>query len=236
MGDHRSFLRYGADAVMYRGMSFAPATERLRTIRVGGASVTYRLQRGDFQAVREVWVEEVYRPPVEIPIGTVVDLGMNIGLTSLWYGLHGARRLHCVEPLAANIALGRRNLAQNGVPAEFVQAAIGPEDGTTHFRVDPRYSTRGHVDETGELEVPVVSMRTLLSGIDSVDLLKIDVEGAEIGLFRGDVSWLDKVNAIIIEFDKGDPRELAPIVEARGLRFIPAGSVRWNSMDFFIRE
>jgi FkbM family methyltransferase len=162
---------------------------------------------------------------------------MNIGLTSLWYGLHGATRLRCVEPLAGNMAIGRRNLAQNGVAADFVQAAIGPEDGTTRFHVDPRYSTRGYVDEkSGELEVPVVSMHTLLSDIDRVDLLKIDIEGAEIALFRGDVSWLEKVNAIIIEFDKGDPRELAPIVEAHGLRFVPAGSVRWNSMDFFIRE
>lgn len=198
--------------------------------------LTYRLQRGDIQAVREVWVEEAYRPPAEIPLDTVVDLGMNIGLTSLWYGMHGASRLRCMEPLGANMALGRRNLTQNGVSAEFVQAAIGPEDGTTRFRVDPRYSTRGRVDGTGELEVPVVSMGTLLADIDWVDLVKIDVEGAEIGLFRGDVSWLDKVNAIIIEFDAGNPRELAPIVEARGFRFVPAGSVRWNSMDFFIRE
>ncbi len=229
-------MRYSADAVLYRGLLVARPTGRLRTIRAGGATLTYRLQRGDFQAVREVWVEETYRPPVEIPLDTVVDLGMNIGLTSLWYGMHGASRLRCVEPLGANMALGQRNLAQNGVSAEFVQAAIGPEDGTTRFHVDPRYSTRGRVDRTGELEVPVISMRTLLSDIDWVDLVKIDVEGAEIGLFRGDVSWLDKVNAIIIEFDAGDPRELAPIVEARGFRFVPAGSVRWNSMDFFIRE
>lgn len=222
--------------MLYRALSLAPATRRLRTIRVGGATLTYRLQRGDLQAVREVWIEETYRPPVEIPLTTVVDLGMNIGLTSLWYALHGASRLRCVEPLAANMALGQRNLAQNGVHAEFAQAAIGPEDGTTRFRVDPRYSTRGHVDDAGELEVPVVSMRTLMSDLDWVDLVKIDVEGAEVGLFRGDLSWLEKVNAIIIEFDKGDPRELAPIVEAHGLRFLPAGSVRWNSMDFFIRE
>jgi FkbM family methyltransferase len=234
--DRRSFLRYGADAVLYRGLSLVPANERLRTIRLGGATLTYRLQRGDIQGVREVWVEECYRPPAEIPLDTVVDLGMNIGLTSVWYGLHGASRLRCVEPLPTNVALGRRNLAQNGVSAEFVQAAVGPEDGTARFHVDPRYSNRGHVDDAGQVEVPVVSMPTLLSDLDRVDLLKIDVEGAEAGLLRQDASWLDKINAIIIEFHSGTEHELAPIVEAHGFRFLPSGSVWSNSMDFFIRE
>jgi FkbM family methyltransferase len=236
MSDKRSFLRYGTDAVLSRGLVFAPASGRLRTIRVGGATLTYRLQRGDIQAVREVWVEKAYRPPVEIPFDTVVDLGTNIGLTTLWYAVHGASRLRCVEPLPANMALARRNLVQNGFSAEFVQAAIGSQDGTTRFHADPRYSTRGQVDEAGELEVPVVSMPTLLADLDRVDLLKVDVEGAEIGLFRAELSWLAKVNAIIIEFDRGDPRELAPRIEAQGFRYVPAGSVWWNSMDFFVRE
>jgi len=234
--DTRSFLRYGADAVLSRGLLFAPASHRLRTIRIGGATLTYRLQRGDIQAVREVWVEETYRPPVDIPLDTVVDLGANIGLTTLWYAVHGASRLRCVEPLQANIALARRNLIQNGVSAELVEAAIGPADGTTRFHADPRYSTRGHVDEAGELEVPVVSMSTLLADLDKVDLLKVDTEGAEVALFRAELSWLAKVNAIIIEFDRGDPRELAPLIEAQGFRYMPVGSAWWNSMDFFVRE
>ena len=236
MSDRRSMIRYGTDQALYRALAFAPASDRLRTIRVGDATVTYRLQRGDIQAVREVWVEECYRPPVEIPLDTVVDLGMNIGLTSLWYGLHGASKLICVEPVPENLRLGRRNLGQNGVTAKFVRAAIGPEDGTTRFRRDPMYSTHGHVDERGELEVPVLSMATLLADIERVDLLKIDIEGGEIPLLRGDLSWLRKVGAIIIEFGVGDAPELAPIVEAHGFRFIPTGSVWWNSMDFFVRE
>ena len=234
--DSRSFLRYGTDAILYRAMSVMPVPERQRTIRLGGAAITYRLQRGDIQGIREVWIDECYRPPVPTPLATVVDLGMNIGLTSLWYGLHGASRLRCVEPLAANMALGRRNLAQNGVQAEFVEAAIGPEDGTTRFAADPGHSNTGRIDAAGEIEVPVVSMSTLLSNLDRVDLLKIDIEGAESGLLRGDVSWLEKVNAIIIEFHLGYRRELVPLIEAHGFRFVPCGSAGWNSMDFFIRD
>jgi FkbM family methyltransferase len=234
--DRRSFLRYGTDAILSRAMSVVAMPERQRTIRLDGAVLTYRLQRGDIQSIREVWVEECYRPPVDTPLTTVVDLGMNIGLTSVWYGLHGASRLRCVEPVATNMALGRRNLAQNGVAAEFVEAAIGPEDGTTRFHVDPRHSNMGRVDRAGEIEVPVIGMPTLLADLERVDLLKIDIEGAELDLLRGDLGWLAKVNAIIIEFHLGYGDELVPVIEAQGFRFMPCGSVWWNSMDFFIRD
>ena len=239
VADGHSFLRYAADTVLYRGLYFARSSERKRTIRMGeGVKLTYRLNRGDIQAVREVWVEECYRPPVDIPIDTVVDLGANIGLTSLWYATHGASRLLCVEPLPENATLARRNLVQNGVRADFVQAAVGPADGTTRFKKDDDYSTRGHVVAAGGIEVSVLSMPTLLRRLDGtpVDLVKIDVEGAEDPLLRGDLAWLDRVRAVIIEFDCGDSVELSRILKTHGFRYVPAGSVWWNSMDFFIRD
>jgi len=45
-----------------------------------------------------------------------------------------------------------------------------------------------------------------MSGFSTVDLLKVDIEGAERQLLRGDVSWLDRVSALAIEFH-GDSRE-----------------------------
>jgi hypothetical protein len=37
-------------------------------------------------------------------------------------------------------------------------------------------------------------------GSDKVDLLKLDVEGAEEGLFsHSDVTWIDRVNSLIVE-------------------------------------
>jgi hypothetical protein len=74
--DLRSTLRYAGDTVLYRGLYFGRPSGRERTIRVGnGVSLTYRLNRGDIQAIREVWVEECYRPPVDIPIETDAKWG-----------------------------------------------------------------------------------------------------------------------------------------------------------------
>jgi FkbM family methyltransferase len=204
-----------------------------------GVKLTYRVNRGDIQAVREVWIEEVYRPPVDIPIDTVVDLGTNIGLTSVWYATQfQASRLLCVEPLAQNAALARRNLAQNGIQADFVEAAVGPEDGTVRFEEDQDYSTRGHVSASGTKEVPMLSMQTLLDrfGEQRIDILKMDIEGAEDPVLRGNLDWIDRVQAVIIEFDRGDPVELSQILEARGFRYMPPGSVPGRWSDFFVRD
>ena len=45
------------------------------------------------------------------------------------------------------------------------------------------------------------------SRFEYVGLLKVDIEGAEVELFKGDLDWLRKVRAIAIEFH-GDSRLL----------------------------
>jgi hypothetical protein len=63
-----------------------PGRNRERRIRVrGGIELNYRLNRGDMQSIREVWMDECYRLPFELAPGRLIDLGANIGLTSLWF-------------------------------------------------------------------------------------------------------------------------------------------------------
>ena len=45
------------------------------------------------------------------------------------------------------------------------------------------------------------------SGFPRIDLLKIDIEGAEVELFKGDTEWLSRVGAIAIEFHGESRRE-----------------------------
>jgi FkbM family methyltransferase len=58
--------------------------------------------------------------------------------------------------------------------------------------------------------VDAVTMTELIvqSGFPEVDILKVDIEGAEVSLFRGELSWLTRVRTIAIEFH-GNARERA---------------------------
>jgi FkbM family methyltransferase len=238
-----SFARCATDVVLSRGLRYwdLPGRDRERGVRfVDGGDVRYRLNRGDIQTIREVWLQECYRPPVEVPANVVVDLGANIGLTSLWYAKrYGAGRLLCVEPVAENARLARRNLSANAVTAEVVEAAVAASDGMGFLEVASDFNA-GRLGSRGRA-VRTVSMQTLLGHLPDdqvVDLLKVDIEGGEAELFSGRLDWLERVQAIIAELHPHlgvDRPAVAARLEGCGFRYVPAGCVRWNSMDFWFR-
>jgi FkbM family methyltransferase len=242
-----SATRLSTDVVLYRALRVArlrtenrPRSIRLRT----GGAFTYRLNRGDIQSIREVLMDEAYRLPFAATPRVIVDLGANIGLTSL-YMAHRFRPevLVAVEPDTANAALARHNLTPLG--GSVIQAAIGPRDGVARFVTD-RASNLGHLRRADDgpsvadgAEVEMISMPTLLekTGIETIDLLKLDIEGGEEALLSGDTSWLQRVRAIIAEFHPtvvDYPRMIQRLVD-NGFRYIAADSAWPGSMDAFVR-
>jgi len=234
--------RYLADIVGFRLLRLAPslASDHARTLRLrDGTRLSYRLNRGDIQAIREIWLMPTYLPPFPAErLDVCVDVGANIGFATLYYARrHGARVCVAVEPDTANAELLRRNLAQNGVDAIVLEAAVGARDGSASF-AKAGQSNLGHVADSG-VPVRMVSMPTVLAQLDGrrVDMLKVDIEGGERELFAGDTGWLDRVNAIMIELHPTlvEPRAIVEAITARGFRHVPAGSVRVETSDAFVR-
>ena len=241
--DLPSFVRLSTDLVRYRTW---PARDRPfdnseRRVRFrGGVTITYRLNKGDIWSVREVWLYDVYRLPFDISPRVLVDLGGNIGLTSVWLSKrYGCERVLVVEPAAANAALARRNLADNAIPAELIEAAVGAEDGVGHFHDDDR-SNQGSLGDSGR-EIPVLSMASVLGHLPAeimVDLVKVDIEGGEQELLMApDLSWLRRVRALIFEFHPTlvDYPRLIAQVEKAGFRYYRANTVFPENMDSFLR-
>jgi propionyl-CoA carboxylase beta chain len=169
---------------------------RLRT----GVELTYRLNRGDIKLIREVWMYETYRLPISIhSLATIIDLGANIGFTSLYLSHnYGCTSVLAFEPDSSNARLARVNLARNRVPAEVIEAAVGPTDGVARFEA-AKDSRLGRIGSTGR-SVRMISMASLLSYLppeDPVDLLKIDIEGGEGPLLNNDRAWLARVRALV---------------------------------------
>jgi FkbM family methyltransferase len=242
--DTRSFARFASDVFLSRLARHVPLPNRnqTRTIRVrGGFDLHYRLNRGDMQSIREVWIDECYRLPFQLAPERLVDLGANIGLTSLWFAhRYGCKVIIAVEPSPENAQLVRLNLHGNNVQADVVEAAVGARDGVAHFEaaVD---SNMGHVGESGR-EVTMVSMDTVLrklpAGVD-VDVVKMDIEGGEGPLLQGDLAWLGRVKSVIAEFHPEVIDYPAAIrqIEGQGFRYIPAHSAAdFDSMDAFVRS
>lgn len=114
------------------------------------------------------------------PGSTMIELGAFWSYYSLWFheGVKGARNL-MVEPDPKNLEAGQRNFALNGFRGEFVQASLGRE---------PRPPSDFPCESDGVTRpIAMTSVDQLLRdhGIDRVDLLLADIQGAEVEMLHG---------------------------------------------------
>jgi FkbM family methyltransferase len=132
------------------------------------------------------------------PGDVVLDVGAHVGV----HALTAARRLRelgaggrviAFEPTSDSAGTIRAAAARNGVPVEVVQAALGEEEGEVELRGDPRYGAHdaGVRSQFGEGEIvaraPVMAFDAWAerAGLERLDVVKLDIEGAEILALRG---------------------------------------------------
>lgn len=117
-----------------------------------------------------VFHEVVSRLP---PGGAMLELGGYWAFYTTWFlaAAHG-RRAILLEPDPAHIAVGRTNLALNGVAAEFIQGFVGPAPGQT--RPFP-------TEQSGVVELPCFDVAGIMNsyGLERLTILHVDVQGAE---------------------------------------------------------
>ena len=237
--DSRSALRLGLDFALSRFLALS-SENRVRPARKvrfkGGIELCYRLNKGDLHSIREVWFDEAYRLPFDDPSGTLLDLGANIGLTSVWLAKrYPFSRVIAVEPDPNNAIIVRRNLQLNGINGEVIEAAIGPREGVARFALN-QSSNQGKLSENG-VPVTMTTVAFILekSGCPRLGLVKIDIEGGEQALFDGPTDWLASTDAIIAEFhpDLVDCASIIETISSRGFHYIRSNSVFPDNMDCF---
>jgi FkbM family methyltransferase len=134
-------------------------------------------------------------------VNSMLDLGANIGLASLYLSqLLGIERVFCVEAAAANFRLLEENLARNLPEARAINAAAVAEAGA--YRVEEDDAEPGQIRVVpGEGSVKGLTVPQILdlAEMEHVDLLKIDIEGAEAPIFERIDEWGDRVGAVIGE-------------------------------------
>jgi len=168
--------------------------------------VRLRARTSDAFIFRQIMIEEEYRPLRNLQVATMLDLGANIGLASAWFlsNFPGAR-VFAVEADEDNCARCEENLGVYGGRVDVLHGAAWSSRAILSLcRGTHKASIR--VQETpndaGEIRVQGWNLSSLIemSGFSEVDLLKIDIEGAEEAIFSADVSgWLPRVRNLCIE-------------------------------------
>jgi FkbM family methyltransferase len=121
-----------------------------------------------------------------------VDVGAHIGMHSIAAArIVGATgRVFSFDATPDNADFLRQNVTQNGFSDRVLveQCFVGAATGVTDFHICPISGLNSKYpvpNEIGKLELPVVALDTALHDVGSVNLVKIDVEGAEVAVFAG---------------------------------------------------
>lgn len=131
----------------------------------------------------------------------VYDLGANVGYYSVIASVLLSRMGHVIafEPDVRNVSFFRRHLSLNDIKnVQIVDAAVSDQSGTAAFRQEPSRSM-GRLSDDGGVAVRTVALDDFIreSRAPVPDVMKIDVEGAEMHVLRGAERTLSELQPLI---------------------------------------
>jgi len=165
-------------------------------------------------------LSEFVRPDDQV----IVDIGAHSGLFSAFSLEHATHATAlCVEPQVTMIPVIERNLAPHA-RWKLVTAAVADTAGRADFYQASSSQESSLVPSTirsasQQTTVRTVTLDELCAGFEQIDVMKIDVQGAEHLVLQGGQRTIARVRTLLIEVSLADPQPhlvLQRLVDAFG--------------------
>lgn len=185
--------------------------------RVNFKNFIFKLRRdsSDSEVFKQVIINEEYLNLIElikrnnIKIEFILDFGANIGLSTIYFfAFFEEVKIVSIEPEKNNYSSLEFNINKNEVKnAHLINCGVWNEETTLtinrSFRDGLDWSVN-LVKSQGVNEIKVYTVLQIIEKFDIpiIDILKIDIEGAEKEIFLMDndiIKWIKKVKIIVIE-------------------------------------
>lgn len=149
---------------------------------------------------REIFLDHAYDVAKLPRAPRIIDCGGNIGLSAVWF-------MHCypearltvfeADPVFAEILDANMRTVSGCIGVDVIHAAVSTANGMTSFACEGTLS--GHVDSHGACSIPSVRLSDYMT--ETVDLLKMDIEGSEFAVISDlcATGAIDRVQALICE-------------------------------------
>ncbi|WP_047547850.1 FkbM family methyltransferase [Psychroserpens sp. Hel_I_66] len=170
-----------------------------------------RSDTSDFATFRQVFVAKEYDIDFDFEPNVIIDAGANVGLAAIYFANRFPNaNIYSIEPEFTNIELLKKNVS----PYEYVRflpMALHHTSNLTLNIIDEGIGKWGFVtkahDDIVDANNIVGSVNTIClneimdnNNIELIDILKVDIEGAEKFLFEKNYErWLPKTRCVIVE-------------------------------------
>lgn len=187
--------------------------------------INYKRPYEVLHTYRELFCKEIYQFNSKTNAPIILDCGSNIGLSVLYFKtIYPNSKVWAFEPDAANFELLIKNIESNHLQdVHAAPAAVWIADGTIQFSGNGSEASR--IDETNvnpsNNSVPCVRLKNLLCSFETINFLKMDIEGGEYKVITDCAEELHRVDNFFLEYhgkttDTNQLTELLEIVYKQG--------------------
>jgi FkbM family methyltransferase len=181
--------------------------ENIRKVTINGITVCVRTNTPDLEVAISSLFEKEYNHIRASDPKVIVDAGANIGTSAVFFAeKYPHAKIIAIEPEESNFSLLLENV-KNYQNIFAVKAAVwGYQDKKTiknRFTGHWGYTiseTSNKTASTGQ-EIDCITMESLMENydIDSIDILKMDIEGGEKNVLENSNAWIDSVRIMTVE-------------------------------------
>jgi FkbM family methyltransferase len=171
--------------------------------------------------------------------GLLVDVGANAGYFSLlWASLNPLNTVMAFEASPRNVGILKENVEMNGMKdkVKLYPLALGKEQGMLPFDIGPEDLTGwgGVVLETNQstINVEVDRLDNLIADDVVIDVMKVDVEGADTWVIMGAEKLLKSKRIKVLYFEQNKTRlKLLDINEKDASEYLESMGYRVRPMS-----
>ncbi len=165
----------------------------------------FRKDSKDYETFEEIFQKNIYDVALPFIPVTIVDAGANVGFASLFFKLkYPKSHILAIEIESENIEMIKKNTAQIS-NFEVISKAL--YNRKAYFKIENPFNATNsfQINETEDVnnfDIESITVDEVLTykKWKTIDVLKIDIEGAEKQLFENNYqSWIPKVKVIMIE-------------------------------------
>lgn len=157
---------------------------------------------------KEIFSQHCYFTELETATPRIIDAGAHIGMASLYFKKqYPGAAITAIEPNPENFELLEKNIWENNLSdVTCIQKALAPEKGALELHTVPDWSSNTSLEKRGwdnrqQTEPITVQTIRLSSLLDQhIDILKLDIEGAELSVLEEAKHLLKHVKQIFVEY------------------------------------
>lgn len=178
------------------------------------------------EILQELWIKKVYDSIFGEKINMVViDAGANVGLATQYFYDH-CKQIISIEPSPENFeALAKNKEFNKWDKVKLYNAALANHDGNAKLNINCGNRTSNSITNEyghGSENVEAITIETIFkeNKLDSVDFLKMDIEGAEDQVIEspGFAEVAPKIKAMVVEYHNGGWERLHALVTGLGFQ------------------